>query len=191
MSVGSLKQVELVKSITDLNEVPYLNFGQEIQSKRNLVRYYQVIKQLIKEKDTLATGVGMPLPHSSYVNILVDDPEMDYYRPKFITYPKSGAKVNRFGNDLDQVGLDIENEFVGIIKRIRAELGIEGSNSAISSKNLGIGVDGETIELDPREPAKFIVSLIPVLKCEAKVDKKTIGSASINTYDIDLPYFSG
>ena len=190
MSVGSLKQVELVKSITNLNEVPYLNFGQEIQSKRNLVRYYQLVQELIIAKPALAKGESMPLPQSSYVNILVDDPEMDYYRPRFITYPKSGAKVNRFGNDLDQLGLDIESDFVSIIKRIRAELDIEGSNSVVNASLLGIGADGN-IAVDPRDPKAFIASLIPVLKCRATFKLRPFGKDLVFTYDIDLPYFSG
>ena len=187
--IGSLKVVELVKQVEDLNQVPYLNFGQEVQQRKNLVRYYQLVQQLIEVKADLATGKHMPLPQSSYVNVLVDDPEMDFYRPRFITYPKSGAKINRFGNDLDQLGLDIESDFVSIIKRIRAELKIEGSGSVIKASTLGIGADGN-IRVDPRQPKLFITDLVPVLNCEARFTNRAVGDANVYGYDIDLPYFS-
>lgn len=187
--IGSLKVVELVKQVEDLNQVPYLNFGQEVQQRKNLVRYYQLVQQLIGARAALAKGERMPLPQSSYVNILVDDPEMDFYRPRFVTYPKSGAKVNRFGNDLDQLGLDIESEFVSIIKRIRAELKIEGSSATINASTLGIGADG-TIRVDPRQPKLFIEDLIPVLNCYAELKPRAVGATNVLSYDIDLPYFS-
>lgn len=187
--IGSLKVVELVKQVEDLNQVPYLNFGQEIQQKKNLVRYYQIVSELIDAKKELARGVHMPLPQSSYVNILVDDPEMDFYRPKFITYPKSGAKVNRFGNDLDQLGLDIESDFVSIIKRIRAELKIEGADATIPAASLGIGASG-SISVDPRNPKEFIRTLIPILNAKASLQPRNVGSAQVFGYDIDLSYFS-
>lgn len=186
--IGSLKVVELVKQVDDLNQVPYLNFGQEIQSKRSLVRYYQLVQQLIAAKSALSRGERMPLPQSSYVNVLVDDVETDFFRPKFVTYPKTDAKVNRFGNDLDQLGLDIESDFVSIIKRIRAELKIEGANQTIPASSLGIGAEG-TIIVDPRQPKRFIESLIPVLNCFAELKTRAVGDKQVYAYDIDLPYF--
>lgn len=188
MSVGSLKQVELTHEVRDLNEVPYLNFGQEIQSKKNLLRYYQLVCELLAVKDDLSKGTGMPLPHSSYINILVDDPEMDFYSPKFITYPKSGAKIERFGNDLNQLQLSIEQEFVSIIKRIRSELNIEGSGQSIEASKLGIGADG-SIRLDPRQPTTFIVDVTRVLGVGRSLETKYVNSVGIHSYDIDLPYF--
>lgn len=188
MSVGSLKQVDLVKSVENLNDVPYLNFGQEIQSQKNLIRYYQIICQLLEVKDDLARGRNVPLPNSSYVNILTDDIEDDFFRCRFITYPKSGEKVNRFGHDLDQVKLDIEAMFVPIIKRIRADLGIEGARGTVNSARLGIGADA-VIQLDPRQPSTFINSCIPVLQCAARLRFKQIGNDLVWSYDIDLPYF--
>lgn len=189
--IGSLKVVELVKQVEDLNEVPYLTFGQEIQQKKNLVRYYQLVQLLIEAKGALAKGEHMPLPQSSYVNVLVDDCEMDFYRPRFIVYPKSSAKVNRFGSDLDQLGLDIESDFVSIIKRIRADLKIEGSSSVIKASTLGIGITGDkVIPVDPRNPKAFILSLVPVLNCEAVFTNRAVGDKNVYAYDIDLPYFS-
>lgn len=188
MSVGSLKQVDLTHEVTDLNDVPYLTFGQEIQSKRNLLRYYGVVSDLVTDKGNLAKGEGMPLPHSSYVNILVDDPEMDFYSPKFITYPKSSSKVNRFGNDLDQLKLDIEQEFVSIIKRIRSELKIEGSGQSIDATKIGIGASG-AIRLDPRQPSTFITDCIRVLGIAKGLGVRSIGGQPVHAYDIALPYF--
>lgn len=186
--IGSLKVVELVKQVDDLNKVPYLNFGQEIQAKKNLVRYYQLVCELVDAKATIAKGQGMPLPQSSHVNVLVDDVESDFYRPKYITYPNSGEKVNRFGNDLDQLKLDIESDFVSIIKRIRAELKIEGASQSIPAADLGIGAEG-TILVNPRNPGSFIRSLIPVLKCKAAFAPRAVNDNLVLGYDIDLPYF--
>lgn len=189
MSVGSLKQVDLTHEVTDLNEVPYLNFGQEIQSKKNLIRYYQLVAALVESsKAEFAKGNLMPLKHSSYVNILVDDPDMDFYRPKFLTYPKSGEKVNRFGNDLDQLKLDIENEFINIIKRIRSDLGIDGAAKTISGESLGIGTKTE-ITVDPRDPAKFITSCATALKYVVEIKDQKVGDNTVRAFDIDLPYF--
>lgn len=189
--VGSLKVVELTKQVTDLSEVPYLTFGQEIQAKRSLIRYYQIVAQLLDKKAQLAEGEGMPLPRSSYVNLLVDDPEMDFYRPKFITYPKSGAKVNRFGTDLDQLKLDIQNEFAVLIRRIRADLKIEGADATIPVEKLGIGTSKEkTIPLDPRDPEKFIMAVAVVINATAELKTQAVNSKNVNAYDVDLPYFS-
>lgn len=195
MSVGSLKQVDLTHEVTDLSQVPYLNFGQEIQSKRNLMRYWAVITNLVDKKAKIESGAAMPLPQNSYVNILVDDPEMDFYSPKFITYPDSGEKVNRFGHDLEQVKLTIENTFVGIIKRIRSELSIEGEQNSISAARLSIGADdGAKIVLDPREPSKFITSCGVALKLFASetpdvLKTREVNGKSVIAYDIQLSYF--
>lgn len=186
--IGSLKVVELVKQVDDLNKVPYLNFGQEIQAKKNLVRYYQLVCELVAVKAEISKGQSMPLPQSSHVNILVDDVETDFYRPKFITYPSSHEKVNRFGNDLDQLKLDIESDFVSIIKRIRAELKIEGANKSIPAADLGIGAAG-MIPVNPRQPKTFIEGLIPVLNCQATFKMRAVGTSMVLSYDIDLPYF--
>lgn len=194
---GSLKQVELTKEVKDLSDVPYLNLGQEIQSKRNLVRYWTVISALVKSAAELQAGVGMPLPNSSYVNILVDDPEMDFYNPKFVTFHRTGEKLNRFGTDIQQEKLQIEAEFVGIIKRIRNELNIEGAKGTFPATSLGIGASGE-IPLDPRAPSTFLAAL-----CEHvfKFPLDPLGSQNIGgggegekakkvtSYDVDLPYF--
>jgi len=197
MSVSSLKSVELTHEVTDLSTVPFLNFGQEIQSKRNLLRYWAVVNELNTDviKPTIQNGKGMPLPQNSYVNILVDDPEMDFYSPKFLTYPESGEKVNRFGYDLDQLKLTIESSFVGIIKRIRTELRVEGDKTEIAAKDLSIGADANLmIKLDPRKPADFITTCGAALKLwpdTLKVlgEKNGGTMAKICSYDIDLPYF--
>lgn len=195
MSVTSLKKVELTHEVTNLDDVPYLTFGQEIQSKRNLIRYHSLVSALAKKKADIAEGKNMPLKHSSYVNILVDDPEMDFYSPKFITYPKTGSKVNRFGNDLDQLQLDIEHEFVSIIKRIRSELNIEGSDQSVDAGRLGIGAGKTPIPLDPREPKAFITTIAEVLKlngglkADGALNTQNVGGVDVISYDISLPYF--
>lgn len=188
--IGSLKVVELTKQVDNLNDVPYLNFGQEIQAKRPLIRYYQIVGQLQAKKAQLAKGEGMPLPQSSYVNLLVDDPELDFYRPMFITYPKTGEKVNRFGNDLDQLVLDIENEFSGLIRRIRADLKIDGSNASIPVSKLGIGgTAGMMIPLDPRVVSSFLFALALVINAEAELKTQVVNGKTVNAYDVDLSYF--
>ena len=189
--IGSLKVVELTKQVDNLNDVPYLNFGQEIQAKRSLIRYYQIVGQLLDKKAQLAKGEGMPLPQSSYVNLLIDDPEADFYRPKFITYPKSGAKVNRFGSDLDQLKLDIENEFAGLIRRIRADLKIDGSNASIPVSKLGIGGPaGLMIALDPRQVELFLLGVAQAINAEADLKTQVVNGKNVNAYDVDLSYFS-
>lgn len=189
--IGSLKVVELTKQVDNLNDVPYLNFGQEIQAKRPLIRYYQIVGQLLDKKAQLAKGEGMPLPQSSYVNLLIDDPELDFYRPKFITYPKSGAKVNRFGSDLDQLKLDIENEFAGLIRRIRADLKIDGSNASIPVSKLGIGGPaGLMIALDPRQVELFLLGVAQAINAEAELKTQVVNGKTVNAYDVDLSYFS-
>lgn len=190
MSVGSLKQVELTHEVTQLSDVPFLNIGQELQSKRNLVRYYNLIVAILgKGAADIAKGEIMPLPSSSYVNLLVDDPEMDFYRPKFITFPGSGAKVNRFGSDLPQLLHEIAYSFVPVIKRIRNELDIDGDGGEVQSKSFKLGVDVK-IPVDPREPAKFIEALTIALRCETPVlAKRTVGAHDVMAYSVDLPYF--
>lgn len=191
MSVGSLKQVELTHEVTQLSDVPFLNIGQELQSKRNLVRYYNLVQKIMTDYTAavIAKGEIMPLPSSSYVNLLVDDPEMDFYRPKFITFPGSGAKVNRFGSDLPQLLHEIAYSFVPVIKRIRNELDIDGDGGEVQSKQFKLGVD-VAIPVDPREPAKFIEKLTVALRCGTpELATRKVGAHDVMAYSVDLPYF--
>lgn len=195
MSVGSLKQVDLIKSVDDLSTVPYLNLGQEIQSKKNLMRYYILVTKLISKKATITDGKAMPLPHSSHVNILVDDVDLDFPRPKMLTFPSSGQMVSRFGYDLEQLRLDIEQQFVRIIKSIRAELGLEGDDAKIKPESLGIGSKGEEIDVNPRDPGPFILGFAKALGVGKYSDAEELptqtvgGKKDIISYPIDLPYF--
>lgn len=191
MSVGSLKQVELTHEVQELSEVPFLNIGQELQSKRNLVRYYKLIQKIMTDYTlaTVAEGKIMPLPSSSYVNLLVDDPEMDFYRPKFITFPGSGAKVNRFGSDLPQLLHEIAYSFVPVIKRIRNELDIDGDGGEVQAKQFKLGVDVK-IPVDPRTPDDFIQALATALRCSTpELAKRKVGAQDVMAYSVDLPYF--
>lgn len=190
MSVGSLKQVELTHEVAQLSDVPFLNIGQELQSKRNLVRYYNLIVAIGKlGAAAIAKGEIMPLPSSSYVNLLIDDPELDFYRPKFITFPGSGAKVNRFGSDLPQLLHEIAYSFVPVIKRIRNELDIDGDGGEVQSEQFKLGVK-VTIPVDPREPAKFIKALTTALRCETpELATRKVGANDVMAYSVDLPYF--
>lgn len=190
MSSGVLKQVELTKTVDDLTEVPYLNLGQEIQSKKNLVRYYKLLSRV---KSCLAGDDGFkntcPLTNSSYINILVDSPDEDYSSPKFLTFHATQQKLARFGTDIDQEMLMIEQEFTRIIKRIRSELGIEGDDlGKISMRSLGLGTDDTVIKtLIPREPKGFIASL-ETLFAAPSPEAPRPGRSPLK-YPIDLPYF--
>lgn len=187
MSVGSLKQVELTKSVDNLNDVPYLNFGQEIQSKKNLIRYYRIIVQLCEDIGNIVKGTHMPLPRASEINILLDDPDIDFFGPRYLTVPGTATRVNRFTGELEQLRLVVANMFVSLIKRIRAELSIEGRNFKIQASRLGIGAEGEIV-LDPQQPETFIESCGDALGVKSRLKMSKINDADVHTFDIDLPY---
>lgn len=191
MSVGSLKHVELTREVTELSDVPFLTFGQEIQSQRNLLRYYAVIDQLCGKAADIAEGKVMPLPNSSHVNILVDDPDLDFFVPKYITFPGSGELVKRFGTELLEVRLSIEKTFISLIKRIRSDLNIEGEANTVPSAKLGIGA-GTDITVDPRDVKKFIetcAEALGVYKKDPMTKDQVIAKNHVYSYTIDLPYF--
>lgn len=199
MSVGSLKQVELTHAVTNLGDVPYLKFGQKIQSKRNLMRYWTVIRDLlaVMESDPAAIrgGAKMPLPSNSFINILVNDPNMDFYVPRFITFPKTGAKVDRFSFELHNLKNVLDNSFKKLIRKIRAELNVEGDTMEIPASRLGLGgKEGAVITLNPNDAASFVTScgaVIGVKTTENKiVTEHTLGSVQVYSYNINLPYFS-
>lgn len=189
--IGSLKVVELTKQVDDLNDVPYMTFGQRIQSERNTLRYYQVISQLVTSAASLARGTYMPLPNDSHINILVDDPDLDFFVPKYITFPGSGDLVKRFGTELLEVQHAIEKSFLRLIKDIRAELKLEGDNYIIPAAKLAIGAD-ENITVDPRRIKEFITSCakaIGVYNATPLAVTQRVAGNAVYSYNINLPQF--